>query len=115
MRILLGIIAALVVAVGLLAWRLEAASGRADLAEVRATAAEGMLRDQVQQNQALAQSFQGLDAALQGQAAQMAKNNRDLAARLRDLANVTKTEGDSNETMACLHLPVPRQSADRMR
>lgn len=115
MRILLGVIAVLVVAVGLLAWRLEAASGRADLAEVRATAAEGMLVDQVQQNHELAKSFQSLDAALQAQGTRIAENNRDLAARLRALANVTKTEGDTDATMACLHMPVPRQSAERMR
>lgn len=115
MRIALGAIAVLVVAVGLLGWRLEVAGLRADAAEDRAASAEGLLADQVRQNGALLAGFDALDKALLDLGKTTAANNRDLANRLKDLKTITQTEGDTDATMACLGLPVPVQLDQRMR
>lgn len=53
--------------------------------------------------------FDSLDGALQRLGVNQKANNDGLIIRLRELSNIQKTEGDSDETMQCLDRPVPVQ------
>lgn len=106
------ILGALVLAGVLLAgmwWRLESVTATAatQAAELK-TAADKI--------DAMTARFEAVDQALTGWQKQVQANNADLKKRLDSInGKIPKLEGDSDESIQCLDVRVPRALDERMR
>lgn len=115
MRIMLGVIAAMAILVGILWWRLDVAAGERDIAILRADTATQQLDEAKRQGELLVKRFDALDASLKGIGERTDANNRKLGQTLTAINNISKTEGDSDESISCLDVRVPRQLDDSLR
>lgn len=108
MRIVVGIAAALAVALGITGWLLKAAWKDAQEARIAAQTAERQARD-------MSARFDALDAAMASLGRKTAIHQKQLDETLKGISTITKTEQDDEKTMECLDVPVPRQLDQRMR
>lgn len=109
MKILIGVIAALVVALGLTGWWLKSTlESKATIAEQLA-GVQGQLKTSEDQNKGLAGRFDSLDLALKDMGAAQQQNQLVLANRLATIKNIVQEPGDSNESISCLDQRVPAQ------
>lgn len=109
MKWLLGVTAALAVAVIGLGWQLKGAWKDAASSRNEALAALQAAGEQRQQAELLLHRMGQLDAALGRLADRTEVNDRKLDAALVQINEIQKTEGDSDESMACLDVLVPVQ------
>lgn len=100
MKIIYGVGLAMALALAGTLWGLRSAWIDAQVWETRAIAAEGRAG-------ALEARFDEIDKSLNELAAETKRNQQDLTAALVDLQNIQPMEGDSDETLECLDLPVP--------
>lgn len=115
MRIMLGAIAALVVLVGILWWRLDVATGRAEIAILRADTATQQLDEQKSQAELLGKRLDALDASLKTVGERTGENNRKIGQALTTINSIQRTQDDSAESISCLDVRVPRQLDDSLR
>ena len=112
---MIGLLAALTAAVLALGWQLKLAWGDAAGARQQAQQAQQAVEEQQRQAQAVLGRLDSLDAALTklAEGDQLAAQQLDQA--LAAIDGIAKTEDDSDEQMACLDVPVPRQLDDSLR
>lgn len=115
MKYLTGALVLLLVAVGFLGWRLNVASAEVREADLRASTAASQLEEQKREGKLLGQRLDALDAAMQGLNRTTADNNRKLGQTLTAINQIQKTEGDTDESISCLDVRVPRQLDDSMQ
>ena len=109
MKILTGVLLALVVALGLTGWRLSVVNG--DLAGQKARNA-GLLADierQEQANRVLDGRLTLLDQSLTRLHETTAAQSRQLGLTLAGIDRIEKSEGDSHEAISCLDVRVPSE------
>lgn len=100
MRNTYGVILAMGLGLSAALWGLKTTWGEVRAQEARANAAESRV-------EALTARFDAIDRSLNELAVETKQNQRDLTAALVDLQNIQPMEGDSDETLECLDLPVP--------
>lgn len=115
MKILAGVAAALAVAVLALGWQLKGAWADASLAEQRALQALQAAEEQRQQAEQVLGRLDSLDSVLTKLAEGDQQTARQLNRTLAAISGITQTEGDHDEAVACLDVPVPRQLDDSLR
>lgn len=109
MKILLGVTAALAVSVFGLAWGLKVAWRDAEVARSEVISALQVAGEQRQQAELLLDRMRQLDGALLRLAEGTEETNRKLDAAVVQINEIQKTEGDSDESIACLDVSVPAQ------
>lgn len=109
MKILLGVTAALAVVAGLLGWQLREALQDAEAHRLDAERANRAVVEQRQQAEQLAGRLDALDLSLKGLAEGTQQNARQLEQTLAAIDGITKSEGDTDESIACLGVRIPRQ------
>lgn|GEM_PF-2561786 len=115
MKVLTGVAAVLFAAVLGLAWLLKEAWQDATVARNEALQALQVAGEQRQQAELLLRRFDALDTQLGVLAGGIEANDRRLGQALDQIGNIVKTEEDSDESIACLGVPVPRQLDDILR
>ena len=115
MKTLAGVAVALAVAVGIMGWQLRSAWSDAALARQEAIQALQVAREQRQQAELMLSRLDALDASLKGLAEGTQQNAQQLDQTLAAIDGITKTEGDTDESLACLDVRVPRQLDDSLR
>lgn len=109
MKILLGVTAALAVVAGVLSWQLREALQDAESHRLAAERANRSVAEQRQQSELLWGRLDALDRSLKGLAEDSRQNARQLEQTLAAIDGITKSEGDTDESMACLGVRIPRQ------
>lgn len=109
MKILIGVILVLLAALGTAGWQLRAAWQTQGQLETALAGAAGALATATRQNETLIGRFETLDRTLVGLNASQQQNQAELKARLNNLTTIVKETGDTDESIACLHQPVPAQ------
>lgn len=109
MKILIGIILVLLVGLGLTGWQLRAAWNTQGQLETALAGAAGALAVATKQNETLNNRFDTLDRTLVGLNVSQQQNQVELKTRLNTLTTIVKETGDTDESIACLHQPVPAQ------
>lgn len=107
MKILIGVVGALVIALALVGWRFAAALDREGRLAESLSAAQGALEQAETQNRQLANRFDSFDAAVKGLQDDQRKNQGELKIRLANLTKIVKEPGDTDAQITCLHTPVP--------
>lgn len=115
MRILAGVVAVLTVAIGIMGFQLRSAWSDAALARQEAIQALQVAGEQRQQAELVLFRLDALDSSLKGLAEGTQRNARQLDQTLAAINGITKTEGDTDESIACLDVRVPRQLDDSLR
>lgn len=110
-----GALGALGIAVVALSWQLKVAWQDVTVAKGEAIAAVQAAGEQRQQAELILSRLESLDGVLGQLADQTEANDRKLDDALTGIENITKTEGDSDESIACLGVPVPAQLDSRLR
>lgn len=109
MKILIGVVVALAVALGLAGWALRSSwQAEASLRESLA-GAQSALEQSEQQNNRLVGRFDTLDRTLTGLNATFQANQADLRKRLNTIQTIVKEPGDSDASISCLDVRVPAQ------
>lgn len=115
-KVLYGLLAAAGLAVFLLWNQVSAKTTEAAEQKSRADALQQSLDEQRRQADQLASRFDNLDAALLRRDAKIDTNNQALVRQLALINDtITKTEGDTDESIACVDMRVPRQLDERVR
>lgn len=115
MKTLVGVVVALALAVGIMGWQLRSAWSDAALARQEAIQALQVAGEQRQQAELLLSRLDALDDILKGLAEGARQNAQQLDQTLAAIDGITKTEGDTDESLACLDVRVPRQLDDSLR
>lgn len=115
MRIMGTVAGVLLLAVLGLGWMLKGAWEDTAAAQQQAAQAGQVAAEQRQQAEALLGRLDALDTALKGLQADQQANQQALEQRLRGIENITKSEGDTDASMACLDQPAPAQLVERVR
>lgn len=115
MRILGTAVAILLLAVIGMSYALRSAWQDAEIARQREAQAAQVAQEQRQQAELVLGRLEALDTALTGLQAEQQANQRALEQRLRGIENITKSEGDTDASMACLDQPAPAQLVERVR
>ncbi len=115
MQIMIGVCAALALALAVAGWQLKGAwADAASKAELLAQVSE-TLRTEREQNEKLGERFEQLDRALVDLGVKTQVNQDQLDQAIDAIENVTKTVEDTDEQIACLGTPVPRELDDSLR
>lgn len=101
LRILIGACVALLTALALVTWELKGTWEDNRELEIRVRVAEA-------QSERLDKRFGALDGALLELSAETKANRSALARALESLKTITRQPEDSDETIECLDLPLPR-------
>lgn len=109
MKILIGVLLALAVALGVTGWQLSESLGREATIREQHAQAVGALAISEAQNGLLAGRFDSLDQALLELADKQQANKQDLDRRLNNLTTIVQEPGDSDESVSCLDVRVPAQ------
>lgn len=109
MKILIGAVAALAIALGLAGWALRSSwQAEASLRESLASAQSALEQSEAQNNR-LAGRFDTLDRTLGGLNTQRQANQADLRKRLNTIQTITQEKGDDPQSISCLDVRVPAQ------
>lgn len=115
MRVWIITVAVLVTLLGLAGWRLKVAWQDLALAEQQVDQVTQERDAQRVQTERLAKRFDQLDTVLLALSVGTAENSKQLDTTLAAIRGIKKTQGDSDATMRCLDLPLPRQLVDQLR
>lgn len=115
MKTLAGVAVALAVAVGIMGWQLRSAWSDAALARQEAVQALRVAEEQRQQAERMLSRLDALDASLTALAEGTQQNAQQLNQTLAVIDGITKSEGDTDESIACIGVRVPRQLDDSLR
>ena len=102
MRVLIGVVAALSIALGLAGWRLKVAWE--DLAVV--TTERDSLKGEVERGE---KRFAAFDESIKRLTGATRANEAKLGETISAIRGITKTEGDTDESIQCLDRAVPVQ------
>lgn len=108
-------VALLLAAVAALGWQLKGAWADAATAQQVAKQAGELVEQQRKQSELVLGRLESLDGALKGLEAGNRANAERQAQTLAAIGNITKQEGDSDESVTCLGVAVPRQLDDSLR
>lgn len=108
-------VALLLAAVAALGWQLKGAWADAAVARQEVSTARQAVEEQRQQAELVLGRLESLDGALKGLEAGNQANAERQAQTLAAIGNITKQEGDSDESVMCLGVAVPRQLDDSLR
>lgn len=115
-KVLWGLLAAAGLAVLLLWNQVNAKTTEVAEQKARADQLAESLAEQRRQADQLASRFDNLDQTLLALDGRTKANNDELERRLALINDIiTKTEGDTDESIACLDVRLPRQLDERMR
>lgn len=109
MKILIGVLLALLAGIGWTGWQLREAWGRENGLTVALSSAQAALAVANQQNENLVGRFDAFDQALQRLDAKQAQRQADLTGRLNTIRDIVAEPGDSDESVTCLDVRVPAQ------
>lgn len=109
MKILIGVVAALVIALGLSGWALRSSWKQEAALQEQLTGAKAALDQAEKQNSRLAGRFDTLDQAFAGLNTKLQANQADLRQRLNTIQTIVKEPGDSDASISCLDVRVPAQ------
>lgn len=109
MKILIGVIVTLALAVAGLWWQLDGTQTERDLAQQALTNTREALSKAEAQNTTLIGRFDSLDTSLKGLGAAQLRNQADLTNRLATIKNIVQEPGDTDESISCLDVRVPAQ------
>lgn len=109
MKILIGVLLALLAGIGWTGWQLREAWGREAGLSTALTSAQAALAVANQQNEDLVGRFDAFDQALQRLDAKQAQRQADLTGRLNTIRDIVAEPGDSDASISCLDVPVPAQ------
>lgn len=109
MKILIGVLVALTVALGVVGYQLKSSLGRESAAWEQYRQASAALEVANAQNALLNDRFDSLDQALLELGQKQQINQADLTLRLATLKNIVQEPGDSDESVLCMRQPVPAQ------
>lgn len=109
MKILIGVLIALVLALAGCAWALQESQRKRGLAEQLVVETREALAKSEGQNKALVGRFDSLDASLKGLGVNLKANQAQLQATLKGIQNIVQEPGDSDESIRCLDVRVPAQ------
>lgn len=115
MQILMGALAAAVLALGLMGWQLKNAWDDTANARQSALQAEQAAGEQRQQAELLLGRLTALDTALTRLETGTQANTHLLGQTLLGIENIQPTAGDHPDAQKCLDVRVPAQLADRVR
>lgn len=107
MKILVGALLAALVALGLTGWRLQTAWEDLAVSRTETRAVRGELERQVREGEQLADRLDALDASVTRLHDTTETHTRQLGLTLAGIDRIEKTEGDSDESLACLDLRIP--------
>ena len=102
MRVLIGVVAALSIALAVAGWRLKVAWE--DLAVV--SQERDSLKGEVERGE---KRFIAFDESIKRLTGATRANEAKLGETISAIRGIAKTEGDTDETVACLDMPVPVQ------
>lgn len=109
MKILIGVLLALLAGLGWTGWQLrEAWQRESSLSQVLSTT-RGALAVATAQNENLVGRFDAFDRSLQRLDAQQAQRQADLTGRLNTIRDIVAEPGDSDASISCLDVRVPAQ------
>lgn len=109
MKILIGALIALVLALAGCGWALQESQRKRGLAEQLVVEKQKALDKSEGQNKALVGRFDSLDASLKDLGANQKANQARLQATLVGIKNIVQEPGDSDESIRCLDVRVPAQ------
>lgn len=109
MKILIGVLLALLAGLGWSGWQLREAWGRETGLNLALVSSQAALASANQQNESLVQRFDAFDQALQRLDAKQAERQADLASRLKTIRTIVEEIGDDPASIACLDVRVPAQ------
>lgn len=109
MKILVGAIVTLLLALALTGWQLKNSWADATEARERLAGVTGALEVANEQNEQLQGRMDAFDEALGRLSLTVALNQSDLTLRLEGIQKITEEPTDDPESFACLDLPVPAQ------
>lgn len=115
MRVMAGVIAALVLAVVLMGLLLRSAWSDRDQAQLAQQALAGELERSEQVSKDTEHRFDQLDKSISELNQALRANETKLAGLITGIENIQQTENDSDETISCLGTPVPAQLDDLLR
>lgn len=109
MKILIGVLLALLAGLGWTGWQLrEAWQRESSLSQVLSTT-QGALAVATAQNDRLVGRFDAFDQSLQRLGSKQAENQADLAGRLNTIRTIVQETGDDPASVTCLDVRVPAQ------
>lgn len=109
MKILIGVLLALLAGLGWTGWQLrEAWQRESSLSQVLSTA-QGALAVATAQNDSLVGRFDAFDQALQRLDAKQVQRQADLTGRLNTIRTIVQETNDDPQSILCLDVPVPAQ------
>lgn len=109
MKILIGVIIALVLGLASAGWGLKQSLAREAAAKEQLAGAQAALEQAENQNKTLVGRFDTLDTVLKALNASQQKNQAELTARLATIKNIVAEPGDSDASLSCLDVRVPAQ------
>lgn len=107
MKILIGVIAALLVALSWVGWRYTESLEREGQLRESVAGLQGALEQSENQNATLANRFDSFDRAVRGLGDDQRRNQLDLNQRLKTITQIVQEPGDTDAQIRCLHTPVP--------
>lgn len=109
MKILIGVLLALLAGLGWTGWQLRESWTREANVLSTLQQTQGALAVATKQNENLVGRFDAFDQSLQRLAAQQAQRQADLTGRLNTIRDIVAEPGDSDEALTCLDVHVPAQ------
>lgn len=115
MKIMIGVIVALVLGLAGTGWMLKSSWNREGELEQSLAGVQGALEQAENQNRGLAGRFDTLDESLVGLAKTQQQNQLVLSGKLNTIKNIVAEPGDSDASISCLDVRVPAQLDRGMR
>jgi len=109
MKILIGVLLALLAGLGWTAWQLRESWAREGEIMSVLQQTQGALAVATKQNENLVGRFDAFDRSLQRLDAQQAQRQADLTGRLNTIRDIVAEPGDSDASISCLDVRVPAQ------
>lgn len=115
MKILMGIVIALALALGFALWRLDSSQAEVTDTRLELAGVTAALRSTAKANQYLENRLTAFDDALGRLEGTLSENQSELTNRLADIKNISKEPTDEPESFECLDRLVPVQLDRRLR
>lgn len=109
MKILIGVIVALVLGLAGAGWGLKQSLAREATAREQLAGAQAALEQAENQNKTLVARFDTLDTVLKGLSDSQQKNQAELTVRLATIKNIVQEPQDDPIAIQCLDVRVPAQ------
>ena len=109
MRILIGVLLALLAGLGWTGWQLRESWAREGEVMSVLQQTQGALAVATKQNENLVGRFDAFDQALQRLDAKQTQRQADLTGRLNTIRTIVQETGDDPASVSCLDVPVPAQ------